>query len=318
MRSYPDIKLFIFFIYLAAAAQLYLAYHSLGGIDVGRYWNYSYSADLTQPYYFKEVVSWGIIKVASTYFGREHFLFAIAIAIFLMGGALIGLQRSIVLYASFLSPFGILLEFNVLRQCLGVVFVATALAYILRGRMVWFVGCSIAAVLSHNSSVIILGFVGAAYIYKNMPSSYRPLVVIISFFTIISMQLLGILDHIIGEKAYSLFTNIEDGPENIVYAITSISYSIALYIIDKSKKYIVIGMCASLMVFMVIYYIFDLESWVYGRMALSNIVVSTFLIFDFHLMNKNPKNIQSVVCYAVLAANCLLIFAHPGAMSMIG
>lgn len=318
MRAHHNLKPFLFAVFIAAIIQLYLAYHSLGGIDVGRYWSYAYSADLAEPYYLKEIASWGIIRAASTYFDRVHFLFALAMAMLLIGAVLIGPWRSPVLYASFLSPFGVLLEFNVLRQSIGTLFVAVAFLYLLRGRIIWFAGCSIIAVLSHNSSIIILAAVVAVYLYVNLSPSYRPLMVVSTAVALLFMQLLGILDAIMGEKANSLLANIDDGPENIAYAVASLFYCFLLYIMNSSRRFVAIGLGCSVVAFSTICYMFDLEAWVYGRIALSNIVIATFLLFEAHINEENPKSVQSLACYVVLVANGLLIFAHPGAISMIG
>lgn len=303
----------------AAAIQVYIAYNAIGGIDINVYWSQSIGIDYRNPRYYQEPVSWEIIRFLSN-LDRIHFVFAFSMVILLISVLRLGFFGGIILYASFLSPFGIMMEFNILRQCLGTVFLIFFVLSIVRDRRISAAVWGVLSILSHNSLILILGFLVFVNYFAIFDRNWK----IISSLGLVSLisilQLFGGLELILGNRTEAFTSNVlDDGPQNLVYLGFALVFSFFLFFYSQQRKWrpLAIGLAASTLFTVGITALLSLDAWVYGRMAITAIVICHFLLLYDVWETRRVGLMGILFLFGVVLVNGIIILFHPGAMAMI-
>ncbi|WP_373089350.1 hypothetical protein [Sneathiella sp.] len=307
---------------LAIAVMFSLSWDSYGGIDVDRYWDYSYVLDLGNTFYVKELVSWVLLQLVGLQFDRPHFVLGVGVYTLVASVLAVGPSRGVLLYASFLSPFGILLQFNVMRQGFATVFIAGACLALARGRIGRSAVCSVLGVLSHNSALIPLAFVYGTYALSRLSMPWRMALISATILLIATVTQLGLSEQLLIAKADSLALLMADGLENFIYCILALSLCVALWLQKGEGDDLIVvcvGLALAIITLLVSTIAFSIPSWIMGRLAISIVVVCTFLLLN----NLLPVG-RSISLKAAAATSGIFLFAgalilmHPGALSMIG
>jgi len=317
-RNY--ITIYFLAVVLFALTQFYLAYFSAGGIDIAVYWGESVGIDYRNPRYYQEPVSWEIIRILATSLSRENFVFGFSLSVLAIGIARLGFFGGLVLYASFLSPFGVMLEFNILRQCLGTIFLIFFTLSLVRDKR-WSAGLwGIMAILSHNSTVVMVGFLAFIFYFSRFDRTWKFIASLALVAFIVIMRIVGGLEVLLGSRTESFMSTIvDDGPENLVYLAFSLVFCVLLYIFSKDGKWrpIALALAISTVFTVAVALILSLDSWVYGRMAISCVVVCHFLLaYDFW-ERRHVRLLDLFFVLGVMTLNGAVLFFHPGAMTMI-
>jgi hypothetical protein len=302
------------------AVQIVLAWGVYGGIDVHRYWNYSWRLDLGNVFYAKEVVSWLLIQFVGLQFDRSHFVLGICLFILAASVAGVGLGRGMLLFASFFSPFGIVLQFNVLRQGFGTVFMAAACLALVRGRLRWSVVWAALAVLSHNSAAISLAFVYGIYAFWRSSMQWRIVLALASVMLVAAIPQVSMTNELVDSRAGTLAIVMNDGLENYIYCAFALGLCALLWFTsaDSGVRTVSAGLALATVAPVIPALLFSFESWLFGRLAISHVVICTFLLLDTLLPVGRPVSLgRAVAASGLVLASGSLIFFHPGALSMI-
>lgn len=305
---------------MVIAVQIALAWGVYGGIDVHKYWNYSWNLDLGNIFYTKEIVSWLLIQLAGLQFDRSHFVLGICLFLLVASLLVVGLGRGLLLYASFFSPFGIVLQFNVLRQGFGTVFMAAACLALARGRLGWGVVWSVLAVLSHNSAAISLAFVYGVYAFWRANTQWRIVLALAGILLVAAIPQLSMTNELVDTKAGTFSLVMSDGLENYIYCAFALGLCGALWFTaaDAGVRAVSVGLALATLAPVVTALVFSLESWLFGRIAISHVVICTFLLLNNLLPSGQPVSLgRAAAASGLVLAGGLLIFFHPGALSMI-
>lgn len=313
------IKLFYIIIGVTASIQMYIAYNAIGGIDIDVYWMQAPHLDYTIPRYYQEPVSWEIIRFL-TNSDRNEFLFAFSLVILSIAILRLGLAGGFILYASFLSPFGIMMEFNVLRQCLGTVFLIFFILAILKDKRIAAATWGVLAILSHNALLLIGGFLLFANYYSRFSRNWK----IISSFTVIMfaliLQMFGGIELILGSRSESYSSVLQSGgQQNLIYLGFALIFSLLLYFKTQQRKWrpISLGLAAATLFTVVVCSLLSLDSWVYGRMAITVIVICHFLLLYDVWETRRVGLTGLLFLFSIIVVNGFIILFHPGALSMI-
>lgn len=310
------------FVVIAVAIQLWIAANAFGGIDVDRYYLFSYAIDYSIPRYFKEPISWELVRFLSIFTDRDSFLLGVAVLVLAMSVLLLGWLRGLILYAAFLSPFGILLELNVLRQCFGTLFMSIAFYHLVGDRQKLAIFFSVAAILCHTSSVFTISMVFLVFYMDRIPLVWRAAIVfggICAFVGLQTFGLLAVLADLSTSTAADFTAVIDDGPENMLYAVASLLLCLPLYLLGDTRnlKLASIGLALSSLAAVGICELLSMDAWVYGRISMGNAIIGSFLLLQHLILRKQSSASDAMIAFSLLALNGMLIFVHPGAMSMI-
>lgn len=301
-------------------AQIVLAWGVYGGIDIHKYWNYSWNLDPGNIFYAKEIVSWLLIQLAGLQFDRNHFVLGVCLFILLASLLVVGFGRGLLLYASFFSPFGIVLQFNILRQGFGTVFMAAACLALARGRLGWSLVWSVLAVLSHNSTAISLAFVYGIYAFLRSSIHWRIVLAVAGVLLVAAIPQVSMTNELVDSKAGTLALVMDDGLENYIYCAFALGLCATLWFTsaDAGVRMVSVGLALATVAPVVPALIFSLESWLFGRIAISHVVICTFLLLNNLLPIGLPVGLgRAAAASGLVLAGGLLIFFHPGALSMI-
>lgn len=302
------------------AVQIALAWGVYGGIDVHKYWDYSWNLDLGNIFYAKEIVSWLLIQLAGLQFDRSHFVLGICLFLLVASALVVGFGRGLLLYASFFSPFGIVLQFNILRQGFGTVFMAAACLALARGRLRWSAAWSVMAILSHNSAAISLAFVYGIYAFWRSSTQWRIVLALAGILLVAAIPQLSLTNELVDAKAGTLSLVMSDGLENYIYSAFALGLCGALWFTsaDVGVRTVSVGLALATVAPVITALVFSLETWLFGRIAISHVVICTFLLLNSLLPVGRPVSLrQATAASGLVLAGGLLIFFHPGAMSMI-
>ncbi len=309
---------FVALIGLATIAELALAYNSLGGIDAPRYWSGAYAINFSEAYYLKEPVSWLLIKLIGSQMTQAIFVFGVSSSILLLSLVSIGKTKGLLLYAAFLTPFGILLSFNIIRQCYGTMFLSIAFMSLSNAQIRKGVLFAILAILSHNFSLILCFGFAVSYVFNRSSVSWRIFLVFGCATIFIAVANFGLADAVISDRASSLDAGLNNDLANYTYTVYALLTSSILYYTGSRYRTVVEGMVLSLFGFIAISFIAGIETWTFGRIAISISIISTFLVFDTATRDgKLEINSLGLAITLVLLGVGLIPF-HPGAVSMIG
>lgn len=298
--------------------KMYMAYVAIGGVDIDVYLIEAWRIDYTNPRYYQEPVSWAIIGGLGTALPYEAFTFGFSITILLLGMLRLGVVGGVLLYIAFLSPFGVMLEFNVLRQCLGAVFLAIFMVELQRRRALAAMAFAGLAALSHNSSILIVAFALFFHFTGRIGVAWR----VIAFASLLLIfSVLSIFTNYspLGGRAESFRPDLADGFENVIYVGFALAFCGLLFWGAQQGKWrsMALGMCVAVVFAVVLAVTMSLGSWVYGRMAITTVVICQFLLFydTFEVGEVSRRGVVFLVSIAVV--NGMLLFFHPGAWSMI-
>jgi len=225
-----------------------------------------------------------------------------------------------VLYASLLSPFGIMMALNVLRQCLGSVFLLFFILSIVNERRKASAFWGMLAILSHNSTLIFVGAISFLWIFNAIKREWKTVSLLALAIIIVSAQLLGGLDIILGSQSNSVDVNVDgDGIQNALYFAFAMIFCGLLHSATQQEKWrpIAIGLAAATIFSLVIAVLLSMDAWVYGRVAITTVFCCHFLLlFDAWEVRRVGAQGALFLCGVVVINGTLTIF-HPGAMSMI-
>lgn len=313
------IRLFYFIIGVTASIQLYIAYNAIGGVDIDVYWMQASYLDYTIPRYYREAVSWELIRFLAK-LDRANFLFAFSILILSLAVLRLGIVGGLILYASFLSPFGVMMEFNVLRQCLGTVFLIFFILAILKDRRIAAVTWGALAILSHNSLLLAAGALLFANYYSLFSRNGKRLLLFSVIMLVITLELFGGLNLFLDTRAES-YSNILDSSEqqNLIYLGFALIFSLLLYFKTQQRKWrpISVGLAGAVLFTLALCSLFSLASLVYGRMAITVVVICHFLLLYDVFETRRVGLIDLLYLLSIIVANGIIILFHPGALSMI-
>lgn len=320
MHNRNYIALLYLFVAIAAGTQFYIAYLAYGGIDIGVYWGQSAGIDFGNPRYYQEPVSWTIIGNLANFLNRDQFVLGFSIFVLLIGVMRLGFFGGLILYAAFLSPFGILMEFNILRQCIGTIFLIFFILDLVKDFRVRAALWGIVALLSHNSLILIMGFLVFCYYFYFFGRDWKIISTVMLVSVVFVLQLFGGLEIILGSRTESFTSNVVDaGLQNAVYFAFAMAFCVFLYFFTQQRKWrpVAVALAASLLFTLAVTFLLALDAWVYGRMAITVIVIGHFLLlYDAWEMRKIGLA-GSLFLGAVMTANAVIILYHPGAMTMI-
>lgn len=313
------ISLLQIIISVAALLQLYIAYNATGGIDVDVYWTQGSRIDYTIPRYYQEPVSWEIIRFLANV-DRAWFPFAFSLVILFISIVRLGIFGGFILYAAFLSPFGIMMEFNVLRQCLGTVFLIFLILAIVKDNRKAAAFWALLSILSHNSLILVCGFVIFMNYYAILGRNWRIMCSVGLIFFVIILEMYGGIDLLVGARVESFSLAVrDDRQESLIYLGFALIFSLILYFGTQQKKWrpISFGLAACALFTVGICTLLSLDSWVYGRIAMTVIVVCHFLLLYDVWETRRIGLLGLLFLVSIIVVNGVIILFHPGAMSMI-
>jgi len=322
VRHSNHIGLIYPFVIVAVLIQLWIASIAFGGIDIDRYYFYSFGVDYNLPRYFKEPISWELVRFLSAFAERGEFLLGVAILVLAMSVLFLGWRRGLILYATFLSPFGIMLEFNVLRQCFGTLLMSVAAYHLAGDRQKLAMFFSVAAILCHTSSIFTISVLFSVYYVCRMTAAWRVATILSTACVLAGLQAFGVLA-VLADLSTSTAADFvaidEDGPENMLYAVASLLICMALYFLGKARNLRVVatGLAASTLLAVAICLLLSMGSWVYGRIAVGNMIIGSFLLLQHLILRRQAGLADAALAFGLLTFNGLLIFAHPGTMYMV-
>ena len=320
MHNRNYIGLVYIFIFAAAAVQFYIAYHAVGGVDINVYWGQSIGIDYRNPRYYQEPVSWEIIRILSYFLDRGAFVFGFSVIVLAISIARLGFLGGVILYAAFLSPFGVMLEFNILRQCLGTLFIIFFILSIVKDRRIVAAIWGVLAILSHNSLILILGFLVFVYYYTVFGRDWKIISSVGLVFGAFLLQLFGGLELILGSRTEAFTSNvIDDGLQNVVYLVFALILCASLFLVAQQKKWrpIAVGLIAATLFTLIVTLLLGLDEWVYGRMAITAIVICHFLLLYDAWEMRRAGLFGALFLASIIVVNGTIILFHPGAMTMI-
>ncbi|MEQ5789331.1 EpsG family protein [Erythrobacter sp. NFXS35] len=313
------IKPFSIIIGFAASMQLYIAYNAIGGVDINVYWLQAPHLDYAIPRYYQEPVSWGLIKFL-TNLERSEFLFAFSLAVLSIAILRLGVVGGLILYASFLSPFGVMMEFNVLRQCLATVFLTFFILAILSEKRIAAATWGVLAILSHNSVLLIGGFLLFMNYYSLFSRKWKVISVLAVILLTGILQIYDGIDFILGSRVDSYSSIIRrDGLQDLIYFGFAMAFSLLLFFKTQQRKWrpISVGLAAALLFTVVVCSLLSLDTWVYGRMAMTVVVICHFLLLYDVWETRRVGLMGLLFLFSMIVINGLTILFHPGALSMV-
>ncbi|HEY8605378.1 EpsG family protein [Tsuneonella suprasediminis] len=305
---------------LAASISAYLSLRAWGGVDITVYWYEAPFASFSTSRYLYEPISWLWIKMLATNLDRNTFLAGFVVTIIALCIARLGLIGGLMLYVAFFSPFGTLLELNVLRQCLSTIFIAFFILS-LSSRQLWTAGIwGICAILCHNSAALLLVAAVAAQFASTMTTNQRVVAGTLGVLVILFLQLFGLLEGALGGSGSGSYNALEDdGVQNIIYVGFAIAYCALIYFFSDLPRWrpIVLGLASATIVATGLVTVFGFGSWVYGRIAISVVVLCQFLFIYEPWIGKFASPTRVLASTTVVTGSALLILLHPGAQAML-
>ncbi len=134
------------------------------------------------------------------------------------------------------------------------------------------------------------------------------------------LQLFGGLELILGSRTEAFTSNvIDDGLQNVVYLAFSLVLCASLFLIAQQKKWrsIAVGLIAATLFTLIVTLLLGLDEWVYGRMAITAIVICHFLLLYDAWELRRVGLLGALFLAALIVVNGTIILFHPGAMTMI-
>ncbi len=280
-----------------------------GGVDIDRYWMQSPLISTQSSYYIKEIISWFIIKYTGLFSSRDSFLMILFGAM-----TLILCLSSFKLIPSFLvacvSPFGVLLFSNILRQGIACVFFAVAIEAIISKRYLKGAIFSLLSIFSHNTFIVFVLILIFSVVYHLSSNSLK---IFISFFTIV-IFIIFLYTLLIVFPFEREFTYTEDGIENYLNGfIATIVCLIWLKFCAGRERVIVASFLIANLLIYLFSYIFNIPGWVPGRFATS------LAFFSLIFMYASFKDVRIALSASIAGAlaGFLGIYIHQGAYSML-
>ena len=307
--------------WMAAGIYALLALNAWGGVDIEVYWREAYFADFSLPRYFQEPLSWTLIKFISATVSRELFLPAFVCFILALCILKLGLTGGSILYAALFSPFGVLLQLNVLRQCLATIFLSFMVVSLLneKSRVALFWGAL--AVICHNSSVLFVIMVFLTQFYKTMRPGNKFISFIFGLSCIFILQFFGFLETFLGgtEAAFSVDEDL-GLVQNFIYVGFAIVSCAAVFFFPgpTRSRPIVVGLLLAVLTALGLSFTFGFDPWVFGRYAISCVVIAHFMFLYGGWHQREISAGRLLSCLLLITMNAVLILFHPGALGMLG
>ncbi len=317
MHTSRNVTPFYIMIASMCCLQVLLAWSALGGPDVETYWRAPFSIYWPMFYYWKEPLAWGLIAEISMLSSRLSFILNISLAILALSIIFLGRTRGFLLYAAFLSPFGIMLSFNVLRQGFATVFLAAALLHISENKPKSAAILSLLAVLFHNFSIVIIIPAAFMFIFLQIPRHYRLLVMGSAFLILMLLGATGSIEALVSERSGLTSELRGEWLQHVIYAGFAAVITSALFFYVPFHKNVSAGMLLGLASFGLLIPLFGLGYWTFGRIGISVILISTFLCFESFVHRGYNSRLFPMLVYVLAVIGPLIIMLHPGAMSMI-
>jgi len=303
---------------------VFLCLFSEGGIDISVYQGNSKKSVLFWGgYELKEFVSWLIIKGAftlSSVIGLDKpFLMLNAILFSLSLFLIRGIQyRRFALLFILVSPFGVMLAFNVLRQYIAVVFFLLALINLYEGRVGRSVFIALLSFFSHNSILPFILLIYATFLLNNLFLCtcmflflYAYLPIFNYFFGGGGYEDPGITDSGKVDPIFKVIINELYVLILFVFAIFRLNYEkVKNKFVKESRKFV-----NTLFFFNIMLLFSPLPFWAINRLLI-NIGIILMLIVFYSYRKRLGKKEGGLVILLILL-NLISLLLHPGARNMV-
>lgn len=296
--------------------------HSKGGVDLLTYSrNSEIPFDEWGVYFFKEIFSWVIIVfsyrvsdelgLGAPLLVLNSILFFIAMLVFRKTG-----YRTVFFMFVLVSPFSVLLVFNVLRQYLAVVFFLLSICSYVEGSKKMCVFLCLISILCHHSISFLMSVLFFS-VYFNKRSM---------FFLIVLVQVLVFLmDSFLGLNLYDGGVNESGNVGESTKTIFSLAYVSSLYFFVRwamhrfgsDVRSVEVKFIDGLFLFSLAVVFFPWQGWMVGRF----LVYVAFIYLGYFylvLVGGVGSKVPLLVILPFLFFNMMLIFFHPGAFDMLG
>lgn len=284
-----------------------------GGIDIEVY--ESTSAILWgegTAYYYKEFVSWGIIALAFDVIGKSSHIYALAsISLFMWLCIIVfvkGASKNFYLALVLISPFGVLLSLNVLRQYIAVLFFFIAVINIVDKRYFIALFMSLLSIFSHNSFVIFVAILYSLYIFGPK-------------LTVITAMALSLIASVVMSSSSPINAEGDEKLKLIMHFtyvlgiyvfIPFISYCCKWIKLDFGDYLFRLSLLSILMLLML-----GAEVWQINRLLIS-LGFFLLLFIAYHiLMREHYFGIRFFIITLLIFFNVLSLLQHGGAISML-
>lgn len=302
---------FRWLISLSVIVLLVVVFQVSGGVDVHVY---KESVDRVleggAAYYYKEIVSWGIIAFNFKLFegGAVYALASLTLLMWIIVGLFVkGVKTNIYISLMLVSPFGVLLSLNVLRQYVAVLFFFVAFISLLDKKSYLAHVMAILTVLSHNSFIVFIVVLYSLY-YLGPKLS---LIVVILFSFCISLVISSGPINSVGDERVKLILHIMY-VLGIYAFIPIVSYCCRWIDLEFGVKLFGLSLLSIAILFS-----FGAEIWQINRLLIS--LGFFLLLYITHMMFIRPHKygIRLLIVLLLIFYNSFSLMHHSGAMAMI-
>jgi len=297
---------------LIVMLMLAVIYQFPGGIDIT---TYESAADKVfeewSVYYSKEIVSWGLIALAFKVLEDYDYIYSlVSISLFMwlfLAVFMKDARSNFYLSLMLVSPFGVLLSLNILRQYIAVLLFFMAVVNLVDKKYYAALLLSILSILSHNTLILFVVIVYALSIL----GPKLALVTVIAFSILVSQIVSGGTINSEGSEVVKLISHFMYVLG--VYAfIPTISYCcrwLNLEFGDHVFKF----SCLSIFILL----IFGAEIWQVNRLL---VTLGFFLLLyiTYNVLTR-PHNfgVRFLIMCILISYNLLALFLHSGALTML-
>jgi len=291
--------------------------NALGGADLSNYKAYSQNGLSSWSFYeLKEFVSWFIIKLSYSVSWSMGYENAIPFLVFISCitlSAILPFRYSVIMVLLLLmTSFGVLLSQNVLRQFIAAIFLYNlyTLTFINKGKFLAQITWGSLAVLSHNSSLIIIFL----FILSSQKGIMFYLYCIVILPILIITNNLGILNY--GSGLYEDNSGIS---ENVKVMFFIIQYFILLFLLynsggmDNNKR--LARFYTSSFIILILIYFLGFPYWAINRLFMTLLVLLSCHVTYLALVFQNSRGYIPLLLSSILMLPFLIF--HSGAMRML-
>ena len=309
-------------LFFAMFLVILLSLTSLGGVDL-----LVYKKAVSKPisewgfYYYKEFFSWIIIKfsyyLSDLFYIKNPIFFNNLIVFCLVSFSLRKYKfKGVFVSLALISPVGVLLSHNVLRQYISCIFLFIFIINLCERNLIFSVFMGLASILSHNSSIFFVILLYSALLLNSRAGSV--------VFIIFSFMLLSLFSKIIGiNPIFNEMTHDGLVVDGRIKYFSYVSLTIIMYIFKNItvnlggvNDSIVINLSRyyDLMIVVALgFFLMDPPYWVLSRLVISASFVNILcIIFIAHY--KKIDSFSFPIFYVVLMTSSLI---HPGVRSIL-
>lgn len=301
--------------------------HAPLGIDIGRYIAITTTSVSDWGwYYLAEPVSWLILYGVFNAIGSLGAGYALLVLDLILFSLIIWLTPSNRIKKSMipfmlLTPVGVMLSMNTLRQYISLVFVIISLCYFIEGKGKRSLFYQLLAVLSHNSALV---FLAAVAVYKYGPKNN---VIVFSLgviccFAVAVASRLGYLDVLFAREVI-LNDPIEKTVGYVLYGTILVAFLYVRHKLFRSQSphfaNKAFSYCIILYVLAIAVTLLPLPVWMINRIWIGVGFVVLFFLFGLsygHSYNRSRYQL-GLFTMLLVALNLIALLNHGGAMSML-